>query len=83
MFGRTFFFPGESVRKSSLFLPPPGSLPIRTDKRRIDSHGVLQGFYRDTFPLGAEALLPQKATFDKALSRARVPETISPLWAIG
>ena len=40
-------------------------------------------FYKTSSPFGAEALLTSKATIDKSISRARVPETISCLWATG
>ena len=40
-------------------------------------------FYSTLSPFGAEALLTQIATLDKPVSRARVPETISCLWATG
>ena len=39
-------------------------------------------FYKTSSPFGAEALLTSKA-IDKSISRARVPETISCLWATG
>ena len=38
-------------------------------------------FYRTSSSFGAEALLTPKATINKLLSRARVPMTISCLWA--
>ena len=40
-------------------------------------------FYKTSSPFGAEALLTSKATIEKSLSRARVPQTISCLWATG
>ena len=40
-------------------------------------------FYRTSSPFGAEALLTSKPTRNKPLSRARVPMTISCLWATG
>ena len=40
-------------------------------------------FYRTSSPFGAAALLTRKATIDKSLSRARVPQIISCLWATG
>ena len=38
-------------------------------------------FYRTLSPFGAKVLLTSKTTADKSPSRARVPETISCLWA--
>ena len=40
-------------------------------------------FFRTWFLFGAEAPLTLKATINKPLSRARVPMTISCLWATG
>ena len=49
-------------------------------RRRSDVQ-IPHVFYMTQSPFGAEALLTQKATFNKPLSWARVPETISCLWA--
>ena len=40
-------------------------------------------FYRTSSSFGAAALLTRKATIDKSFSKARVPQTISCLWATG
>ena len=40
-------------------------------------------FYRVLSPFWAKSLVTQGATLEKSLTRARVPKTISCLWATG
>ena len=61
---------------------PPRGLN-RIFRRRCTDVQIPPVFYKTSFPFGAEALLTSKATIEKSLSRARVPETISCLWATG
>ena len=57
--------------------------PKQLFRRRCTDVQIPPVFYRTLSPFGAEALLTPKATIDKLLSRARVPETLSCLWATG